>query len=504
MAGIIMSVLPTAAKNGRAYIDLSSVKCERPTELRSDNPSYHFKSPMEVFQSFHHVSNGWIYLSQEMIDSLVEHQPKTFVLRSKLYGRKDVTKQIAAHKARLKQVETDNGNICVLLENVAQNYGQKITNPEQRTAIEYILSKTTDEKLKKNIKKDLDKDKISKKLSEPLQQVYAPFWNEYCFAQVALQLLNEPYGDETIPNELAEFFKTYPDFNSLPENTKADIERHPDSSKMMIRRAIYEERYRAAKTKDKPMEVFADTVANPFLLEQLLKYPTNIYEFNAGKMRSGGKKWLWVVDSDYKKKSESYPVNVEYKSYASHPEYNNKFDASIFTRNKNQEVDNALLRQSYKSNAYNIQSAKAATKDYITLKLGLRGQTAQEKKASDQAAQMMANGLIGHMTANARHGRDTKAAQRQKDKAALSFLAGMVSVGNIDQDGANWIKQVFADWSDRLRIDDYEVFVIERVDNVTYDVTYYDKDGKAVVKATYKFVNDGPYKSKKVTTVTIQ
>ena len=122
------------------------------------------------------------------------------------------------------------------------------------------------------------------------------------------------------------------------------------------------------------------------------------------KFQSRG--WEWIINGEYDKKSESYPISYEYYQYAEHPEYKvlyKKEQPILFDKDGNlvrvgymwssaiQDIREILLileyRKDYEANKYNIKSEDSDVQYALRNRLGY----------SDEASNKMMTALAKTM-----------------------------------------------------------------------------------------------------------
>lgn len=589
-AGLVLlianSLLPIDVFGKTLTIDIKpqDIRFEKPAMKRWSKSQRELVSPMEMFMGKNLVKKGEtddfdeegnenekkgqesLYsfpVSSETVKRLIfeSPQPQFFVVKDSYRIGSDISNNTASEITRLTKMLKENLGMCNRMAKVYNNLGKKITEPVQRVVIEAITDTLRDEKLKADILKDLSKDKISKKLSNSVKKLYEKFNFRYYFAKNNLELLNS--DKKKVREAMLRALKKYPDFPAaLKDYGRKDVRvfkknsivytvRDEDAIRAAAGKSTWAQMVAAFNVKveydctlnlepfyergekDYNLVELTDTILNPFISDDFKQSKNNLEAYNYAKFLHAGDKWRWIVDENYKSVTESYPRQLEYRKYESHPEYKvigravydlkgNLVSYNIFDSNtlafdqeyvkRNKPIGKELARVAYKNNQHGIQSASASAKSYITDQLGLRKKTAAELKAQDRAAKKMANAMLGHASADIKYGKNSNAAKRAKSRAAASFMGALFSGGNYDSDGANWLNQIEKDWMERLGeySEIYKCYyiikvpyVVERIDDVTYSVVYYDNQNKPAIKVVSTFKPNGAFQVKQVDNVTV-
>lgn len=528
IALLLLSLPCVNAKDVTVKVKIDEIKFDRPNTVRilsnggrdsaKDaflNRYYEANSNIYYEERRNDEENGYynIIVSSDVIDSLrfSSPQPQYFLVPFKCQSQRNITRQIRKEITRLKVVERGQRNLCLNLDLVRKNLGKNITDSMQRLVIEVITDTLQNEKLKKEILKDLNRDKISKKISKPLEYVYAINYAEYMFAKENLEVLTS----NNVANQRAMFYalKENPDYSSYYKKNKRWIPYYGTKTKLEYDR--YQEKYR----EDFEDVVLYDTIPNIFLSKEMSVIPCNIHAYNSALLNRHSQIWNWIFDEEGTEVSESYPNKVSYLKYNSHPqykiiksEYDNWADVydekgnliaviindpSDFSLGENyletsSFIGKEIKKHEYNNNKYDIQKASASAKSYVTDQLGLRKKTAAEKKAQDKAASQIANAFIQHSTADRRYGANTRAAQRQKNKAAASFLGALIGASNYDSKGSAWITQIENDWKKKMG----SFYSVDIINDNTYSVDYFGNDGEKLFNVTYIYSGSEPFKSK--------
>lgn len=445
-------------------------------------------------------------LDRSVIESLIlaDTQPKYLILSYEAKTKPDYMLQQKSIMHQLQNMETEQKALCLAFDDVVKNQGKKITTDVQREIIPMIAEREKDEKVRAEILKDFNKGKISKKILPQLQKEYELSHPQYLFAKEMLEVL-ENSKEKDLRNNLEYAYIVMESGKYTNNELVQGVS--PAYTRLFEN---YEKKY--------VTNTFNDTVPNPFLPSEIAKIPYNRDIRNQFLIEAAVKpRWGALYSEKGELKEESYPLKISYTVYPTLQEYrintpddgqrpfrdgkavydaggklkavilgNNDFNLNSYDNGLNfsKPIGKKAMALSYNENALNIKAAPASTKSFLTLMLGLREETAAEKKATDAAANMFGEALAQHATADAKHGRNTKAARREKEKAGTKgFLALLGSMPH-DEAGERWMTQIEKEWVAKADGSTYDVKVIN---DLSYDVTYYDKSGKAFLNVVYKF-----------------
>ena len=236
----------------------------------------------------------------------------------------------------------------------------------------------------------------------------------------------------------------------------------------------------------------------------------------------------WIFTEEGKAKSQSYPIEMDYISYLSHPdliisgnaiydkEYNLKriivlkrkevgsYALGKFRPNENNgiyyindELGNAIRNcfyvSDYNSNKYSIQkNISSNTKYAIENLVGIRQETVQIQKDAqiyDAVNFVRKNqSILNRMTAKEK-------ADVNKEWARLSNFPEKYNTHKTkmnDQTAHQWYKQVQSDHRDDL----YEYYKIERVDDLHFRVIVTNEEYKPTLEVVIEFYQESTQKNR--------
>lgn len=252
-----------------------------------------------------------------------------------------------------------------------------------------------------------------------------------------------------------------------------------------------------------------DTIPNPLFNKHVLLGCEDLEEQE--KMDQIGD-WGWAVDDELVFHEQSYPKQMKYHYFKNHPDYAARNDDDpnwrkyVFDREGNLkrvlwfttrqasnmykagwfDTDTYLFRIAWRDNAYNIQSAPQSVRHAILVRAGLEGKTAAEKAQDARRDKAFDKALKESLNARMKYG-DSWIARQKDRKAALTAFSTPSGVKYSEQ-ADNWMRQIRLDYKhalDRPR-------KVERIDDVTFRVTYMDDDYKASFRATVKYEFSAP------------
>ena len=190
--------------------------------------------------------------------------------------------------------------------------------------------------------------------------------------------------------------------------------------------------------------------------------------------------WNFLYSSDYEKKEDSYPQELEYLSFDGYPQYKVTYDEDtyahevrpkfVYDANGNlvyvasltrkydnspfREVERLVYLRDYQNNKYGIKSQSEKTQNYLRLYL-CRGNGFERTQG-----EAVASALVAALASDLRY--TGNAGERIADETLTS--AGVY----IDSDGKNYISQLEKDHSSEFG----SVYMIERVSNMSFRIVY--------------------------------
>lgn len=274
---------------------------------------------------------------------------------------------------------------------------------------------------------------------------------------------------------------------------------------------------------------YVDTVSNPFYYDNIylslrndeINYSDVEERLKSILMNTPLKGWEWTVNDDYEEIDQSYPVNVTYRKYSSHPEYRIVGDFAFDTEgnlvrlinldagkyynidifSNDNPVGRQLLVMAYNDNKYNVQSKGQKMNHYIKTQLGLEGLTKAEKAQQDKSADAIAKALVGSARDERRYGRHSRKGRAAQNKHAMAFLGALIGAADnhYSDEGAAWIRQIQEDNSQYFS--DQYPYRLERLSDTAIRVILADEEASPTYALTYSYEPNGPYHVTRTVTV---
>lgn len=252
-----------------------------------------------------------------------------------------------------------------------------------------------------------------------------------------------------------------------------------------------------------------DTVANPLFNCQPELTPSQLDSLQHREQIAG---WEWTATEELVPYEASFPKKEKYHYFKNHPEYAVEEDDRyarryLFDRQGNltrvvhmtidelpvppdwYDFETFIYREAWANNAYNIKSTSRATQHYLKVRMGLEDLTAAEKAQEAKRDKAMSRAIRQRLNNNLNYGNNafTDYLNSQADMRALNTPGGLKST----DDGNHWMQQIRMDYKDVFS----RPYKVERIDGVTFLVTFVDENLVPIYQATYKYIFRKPIDS---------
>lgn len=232
--------------------------------------------------------------------------------------------------------------------------------------------------------------------------------------------------------------------------------------------------------------------------------------------------WSWLSSENPKRIDESFPVEVSYYQYDSHPDFRVMdrtevghcvYDkdgtlTAVETLRKDaipqmssyedaDEVRSFFYLKAYNENYRDIKSYPEDVNKYLRRKLGLEEISKAELAERERLAKQVADDAAAGMAAEMRYGKHSRKAQNANNRAALGFLALLVASDEKNKTGEAWLEQVRTEYSDALA----NVYSVTRTSPTSFRVIYVDSDWNPSYYADIEYDNKEPYIAKRNVTI---
>lgn len=338
--------------------------------------------------------------------------------------------------------------------------------------------------------------------------------NEKAIKDVEKQLAKGKVSDKA-RSEISEFYRTNRQKVVAIEDSISRLEalKKKEGVIACMRKSFPEK----SKTIPVRMLTFTDTILNTSWRPAIFLKSSEV----ASDFSDASKGWEWLKQESSQYKDESYPVDVSYYYYPSHPEFKVKEEHSwrdpeyVVYDAKGSLVAIPMFRRgvlrmaveplklkiqayAYNNNDLNIQSDDAHAKHYVKVQTGLEKLTAKEKQASERAQTQLANAILGSMRADMKYGSNSRKAKAIGRKNAGKAVAALGSSDFYDDKGYRWLDEIEKIYDAKLA----SPYSFERVDDTTFRSIYVDRNGNGLFEVIVKYVTDGePFTYKEQFTV---
>lgn len=259
----------------------------------------------------------------------------------------------------------------------------------------------------------------------------------------------------------------------------------------------------------KPVYTVMDTIPNQNHRSILYKNFFSGFKSLAGSdFAEINEGWDWLQSQKYKTERKSYPDEIDYWVFDSHPEYYVFWERSdnrsvynpdgtleyVYMREFlfESEVMNNILRLELERNAYDIKSTGSLAIHKIRLKLGLDKMTAAEKRRADQSAknfgQMMKN-FGQYENVKRRYGANSAVTQQAAINALTKTLSLPKSSSPSDSQAyeiaEKWMQQIRSDWKERIETP----YKVERLSPTEFRFTLVDDNCVPTYIVTQKCIS---------------
>lgn len=213
--------------------------------------------------------------------------------------------------------------------------------------------------------------------------------------------------------------------------------------------------------------------------------------------------WEWALSDELIFHEQSYPKPLKYHYFKNHPEFavsdNNDYARRFIynrdgqlarvvymtvkdavTESSNHDPMTFFYRMAWNANAHNVHSESAAVKHAIKVRAGLEGKTAAEKRQDARKDKAFNDALKSSLSARMKYGDSwrTDAIERKAVKKYLNTPGGFA----YPEASLNWFRQIEKDYSNAL----LHPFRVERLDDITFKVTYVDDNYNSTFEGIYR------------------